>query len=1032
MYPNETVLITPNCLAAYDLNHDNKTLVFIPSNITHGQFELISNPGKAIANFTQQQITGGEIQFVPDGSTKAPSYNITIRTTGIAYVSETPANITFNLLQIKNNQLMINQGQTVILTTGNLSATDTGGQEENVEFIISDLQHGQFQWINFPDQPIFTFKQQNITDGAISFVHNDSTLPPSYNVTVSNGKITVGPQAGLIDFDTLPVILNNTLRIDQGESVVLNSVILSATHLGGDDANLMFVISNIQYGNFGVINASAQPIFSFYQQNITDGQIQFNHDNSVLAPAYTVSVTDGRVSSPAQSALIDFDAIPVLENNTLAINQGQQVILNAGILSASHATGKPNALLFNISDVQHGQFSFIGSPAKAITSFYQQNIADQSVRFIHDNSTSPPAYTVLVTDGRLSSTAEPAVIDFDSTPMLQNNSLVINQGQIVIVNEQMLSATHPTGEDNLLLFMVRNLTHGQFSVVASPDQSLVQFYQQNITDQHIQFTHDNSTSAPAYQVFVTDQRITTAPQSAHIDFDANPILVNNTLIINQGQRVILDSSSLSAIHTTGPADALVFNVSEVQHGQFSWSNSPNQGISNFYQQNVTHGRVQFTHDNSTLAPAYRVSITDGRITTVPVSARIDFDTTPLLLNNSLRINQGQTVILISSDLTATHSGKSDSSLQFVVSQLTHGNFSFISTPQFPLNTFQQQNITDGVVRFTQDGSAQPPKYAISVTDGRISTSPQFAIIDFDPLPILVNNQLKISQGQTVTLTTDNLLATHAGLADPQLTLIITNISNGRFIVPEKDWQSVLPLDTSFQQQQIMDQSVLFYQQGTDAPAYVVSVSDGRISTSPQSATITYSVKPVLQSNQFAVSKGQPVILTTDNLLATRSGQALETLQFLIPLEMTHGQYEKRSTPGVAISSFYQKEIIQQGILFVHDNSTLPPDGDLVVWDSSTGLSTDAQETRTLLLLNNHLPINQGETLTLTPEMLKAAGNQAPADNIVFTPVPGTVQYGNFALKSAPNYPIPSFRQSQMTDGEVVLCRMTRPKHLLVI
>ena len=348
LYANETVFITSNHLAAYDRNHDNSTLVFIPSNVTHGQFELTSDPGKAIANFTQQQIMIGDIQFVPDGSTEAPSYNITVRTTGIAYVSETPANITFNLLQIKNNQFMINQGQTVVLTTENLSATDTGGQEENIEFIISDLQHGQFQWLNFPDQPILTFKQKNITDGAISFVHDGSTLPPSYNVTVSNGKITVGPQAGLIDFDTLPVILNNTLRIDQGESVVLNSVVLSATHLGGDDANLMFMISNIQHGNFSVINASTQPIFSFYQKNITDGQIQFNHDNSVLAPAYTVSVTDGRVSSPTQPALIDFDAIPVLENNTLVINQGQRMILNADMLSASHATGESNVLLFNI------------------------------------------------------------------------------------------------------------------------------------------------------------------------------------------------------------------------------------------------------------------------------------------------------------------------------------------------------------------------------------------------------------------------------------------------------------------------------------------------------------------------------------------------------------------------------------------------------------------------------------------------------------------------------------------------------------
>ncbi len=626
---------------------------------------------------------------------------------------------------------------------------------------------------------------------------------------------------------------------------------------------------------------------------------------------------------------------------------------------------------------------------------------------------------MVVTDGRLSSVAEPAVIDFDTTPVLQNNSLVINQGQTITLNAQMFSATHATGEDNLLLFVISNMMHGQFSVVTSPDQSLLQFYQQNISDQRIQFTHDNSTSAPAYQVSVTDQRITTPPQLAHIDFDANPILVNNTLIINQGQRVVLDSSSLSAIHTTGPASALVFNVSEVQHGQFSWSNSPNQGISNFYQQNVSDGRVQFTHDNSTLAPAYRVSVTDGRITTSPVLAEIDFDTTPLLLNNSLRINQGQTVILTSSDLKATHPGKPDNTLQFVVSQLTQGNFSFVIAPQFPLKTFQQQNITDGVVQFTQDGSAQSPAYSISVTDGRINTPPQFAVIDFDPLPILINNQLKIGQGQTVTLTTDNLLATHVGVADPQLTFIITNISNGRFIVPEEESQSALFLDTTFQQQKIMDQMVLFYQQGTDAPTYTVSVSDGRISTLPQSANISYSVKPVLQNNQFAVSKGQPVVLTTDNLLAIRSGQALDTLQFLVP-EITQGQYERRNVPGIEITSFYQKDITQQNILFVHNkNSVEPPDGSLVVRDSSTGLSTDAQETRALLLLNNYLPINQGETLTLTAEMLQAASNQVSAGEVLFTPIFGTVQNGYFALKTATKYPIPSFHQNQITNGEVV-------------
>ncbi len=125
-------------------------------------------------------------------------------------------------------------------------------------------------------------------------------------------------------------------------------------------------------------------------------------------------------------------------------------------------------------------------------------------------------------------------------------------------------------------------------------------------------------------------------------------------------------------------------------------------------------------------------------------------------------------------------------------------------------------------------------------------------------------------------------------------------------------------------------------------------------------------------------------------------------------------------PGVEITSFYQKDITQQNILFVHNkNSTEPPDGSLVVRDSSTGLSTDAQETHTLLLLNNYLPINQGETLTLTPEMLQAASNQVSADELLFTPTSGTVQYGYFALKTALKYPIPSFHQNQITNGEVV-------------
>ena len=90
------ITLTTADLAAYDRNHDNNTLVFIPTNITHGQFELIDKPGVILDNFTQQQIWDRQIQFVHDDSMEAPTYSITARSEGIAWTGPISANVTFN------------------------------------------------------------------------------------------------------------------------------------------------------------------------------------------------------------------------------------------------------------------------------------------------------------------------------------------------------------------------------------------------------------------------------------------------------------------------------------------------------------------------------------------------------------------------------------------------------------------------------------------------------------------------------------------------------------------------------------------------------------------------------------------------------------------------------------------------------------------------------------------------------------------------------------------------------------------------
>ena len=56
LFAGETITISSENLAASDRNHNNETLVFIPADIAHGQFESIDTLGVMLTNFTQPQV----------------------------------------------------------------------------------------------------------------------------------------------------------------------------------------------------------------------------------------------------------------------------------------------------------------------------------------------------------------------------------------------------------------------------------------------------------------------------------------------------------------------------------------------------------------------------------------------------------------------------------------------------------------------------------------------------------------------------------------------------------------------------------------------------------------------------------------------------------------------------------------------------------------------------------------------------------------------------------------------------------------
>ena len=98
------------------------------------------------------------------------------------------------------------------------------------------------------------------------------------------------------------------------------------------DGDLSFLISALQHGYFKWTNISSGNIVVFRQNNITTQAVSFVHDGSHSAPSYKVSVTDGRASTDAQAASINFNGSDLPGSEGLSIGAVAGIVVSAGVV----------------------------------------------------------------------------------------------------------------------------------------------------------------------------------------------------------------------------------------------------------------------------------------------------------------------------------------------------------------------------------------------------------------------------------------------------------------------------------------------------------------------------------------------------------------------------------------------------------------------------------------------------------------------------------------------------------------------------
>ena len=106
--------------------------------------------------------------------------------------------------RLGNNNLTLNAGDTVSMTTALLSANDVDHADPDLTFSVSSVSGGQFELVTAPGVAITSFTQGQVTAGSVIFVDDGDAVAPAFDVTVGDGLDSMGPQAATINFTPPP------------------------------------------------------------------------------------------------------------------------------------------------------------------------------------------------------------------------------------------------------------------------------------------------------------------------------------------------------------------------------------------------------------------------------------------------------------------------------------------------------------------------------------------------------------------------------------------------------------------------------------------------------------------------------------------------------------------------------------------------------------------------------------------------------------------------------------------------------------
>ncbi|XP_053337191.1 chondroitin sulfate proteoglycan 4 [Clarias gariepinus] len=1003
-------------------------------------------------------------------------------------VTVTPTNDAPELSLPEGNLFVLLENSKKMLTTDVLKAIDVDSSSTDLVYTVLgnlNADAGFLETEDNPGQAVTSFPHSLLEAGKINYAHT-GVRNSRIVLRVSDGeKISNTVVLRIMAIKLEYSIANNTgVEVTQGEMAVINTTQLAVqTNAVRQAVDIRYdVIVPPRFGELRKLHSSGEWKFTnlFTQRVLEKDRLRYFSTFKDIQSANETDHFKCKVTVAAQATEeLVFNVKTkwihyiVERNEVLEMDKIRRVAIGSEHL---YATAQGVALTEDeiyfklLSSTKKGLILLNNEMLDTYSTFSQTNITTMKVEYQlidrpYENTSDRFEFQVFSKHAHSASHVFRINIRADiNSVYIKNSGLSVLEGESkLITNKELFAETLSTKE---IFYRITEMPkHGKLSRINLSNSTkdydnLVSFTNRDIIEERLMYVHDDSetthdqfrfvaSTSPLAKSHVKEDGVGSKDGVFNISVqlvnDEKPVRIVDKVfhVVKNGQRLLtLDDLCYHDADSDFNDGQLVYTRRGIPIGDLVLVNDTSHKLYQFRQEDLEQKRVLFVHRGMN-SGRFVLFVSDGKHY---ISSLLDISAQEPYLkvanNTGLLVQKGQAGTLSNANFSVVTNMdvREDSEINFRIKDAPKYGALFLTDKQ--IDSFTQNELRNASLSYRHDGSKNLAEFFSVIVEAKgfhveAKINVKVYLESHQKPPVVLNNKvLVVDEGKPVKIERSKLEVTHEANSPNEIIFTVKvppvygylrSFLHGKdqFQGSEQD-----PL-MKFTQQDINTGNIQYVQTAPEQTndSFVLEASNGvaELSGIVVPIDIIPHFIPVEVTN-ITLKEGGSKALTEKIIRVT--SQHFSGLHFVYYVSEgpVHGHIENSRFPGTPTTYFTRKQVEQEFIYYVHDNSETLQDCFTIIANASDLRKhstpktvhvrvTPVNDEPPVITANKVLRVWVSSMTEITPEDLHAEDDDTVPEQLHYlTTQPSN---GHLALKSAPTRPVMNFTQAHIDQGQLL-------------